>query len=355
MAVSGISDIYARGIFFLSDSPTFSYAATCLADGLSQLGVPIHANISYSDPLICDFRFECCADPARQREACCVLIDIQDSGPYNGQNVRITPPHEMTLALCMQDNVGEFCIDGVSAFLCTHENHFRILAGRRVPIAFGLSSSMIRRSMGLGPAERRNGMILRNFRPSLSQELRACLDLVLVPGLQRHFSVDTRIAGDGRWHDDYYGLLRSSLGCLAYGGYFAQDLSKNEYFMRDDTFRAFLSSVAQGRETVVLRWDSWRFWESLLFGCLTLHLDFKEYGFMLPVMPENWRHYVGINLADVRRDVERLMDERNRWDEIAWNGRMWAIEHYSPLAVARRFVKLLQGLFDSQGSKHVLG
>jgi hypothetical protein len=42
--------LMCRGMFFLSDSNSFSFAATCLADGLSQLGIPIHANISYHNP-----------------------------------------------------------------------------------------------------------------------------------------------------------------------------------------------------------------------------------------------------------------------------------------------------------------
>lgn len=37
---------------------------------------------------------------------------------------------------------------------------------------------------------------------------------------------------------------------------------------------------------VVIRWDSFRLWEPFAVGCLTVHLDFDNYGLALPVNPE---------------------------------------------------------------------
>lgn len=339
MTMDTIRDTYRKGVYFLSDSTTFSYAATCLADGLNQLGVPIFSNISYGDELITDFRFEATPDKNVRNGAHCIVIDLQDTDRYCEQVLRLETRHCHSVALSIQDNVGNFCIEGVDAFLCPHENRYRTMAGPRVPIGFGLSSAMIRKSESCCPGTAREAGFLYNFRPSLNQDLRACLDLVLLPVLKRYLPVNERLTRPGRWNDDYFALLRSSFGCLAYGGTFEQDFTKNEFFMRSERFREFSSCIHQQRDTVILRWDSWRFWESLVCGCLTLHLDFDEYGFMLPVQPENWKHYVGINLADIHRDIERLMDERERLPEIAWNGRLWALQHYSPLAAAKRFLQ----------------
>ena len=337
-------DWYNKGIYFISDSTTFSYAATCLADGLNQMGVPIFANISYCDPLISDFVFTKISDMSSVRQASCVVLDLQDTRQYYEQTVRFNSPYSCTIAFCMQDDVGNFCADGVDVLYCAHENRFRELAGRRIPMAFGLSSAMIRKSMTLQKCQPRLEKILYNFRPSLNQDLRSSLDLVLLPVLNRHIPVLCKYSSAGRWNDDYYELLRSHAICLAYGGNYEQDFTKNEYFMGNERFRLFSANVKHIQETVILRWDSWRFWESLVFGCVTVHLDFERYGFLLPEMPENWKHYVGINLSDVKADVERLMDERDRWPEIAWQGRQWAIKHYSPLAVGRRFISVLSNL-----------
>jgi len=98
---------------------------------------------------------------------------------------------------------------------------------------------------------------------------------------------------------------------------------------------------------VITRWDSWRFWESLSAGCLTLHLDFEKYGFQLPEMPEAWKHYIPIDLADPVGSVDRMMEVESRWEEIANTGRLWAIANYGPEAVAHRLLQL-----DSVEFKH---
>lgn len=336
-------DIYSQGVYFQSDSTTFSYAATCLADGLQQLGIPVFSNIDYHEPLISDFAFIRNCDPELPGQAACLLLDLQETAAFNNKMISIEPLHERFIALCMQDDVSGFCLQGPAAMLCAHENSLRELDGARIPIGFGVSSAMIRRALRVVREQPRTERFLHNFRPSLNQEVRACLDLVLVPALQQHFTVARGTVGGMRWSDEYFRLLASSTACLAYGGCFGQDLGQNDYFRGTKGDEQGL--VRYRAPSVVLRWDSWRFWEALVFGCLSVQLDFREYGFKLPVMPENWQHYVGINLADVRRDVERLMDERARLSEIAWNGRIWALENYSPIAVARRFLATVDSLF----------
>ncbi len=338
-----IKELQDKGVYFLADSPSFSYVATCLADGLNQLGIPVFANCNYTEPLVTDFCFVQSADPQQRNQAACVVVDLQDTRQYLHQIVRFEPPHPCTFLLCMQDEAGTFCADGMTAMLAAHENRFWRLQGVRIPIGFGLSSAMIRKTSGFDANKPRTDRILYNFRPSLNQHLRAALDLSLLPRLEKLLAVHREQTAPGRWNDEYYRLLGSSLGCLAYGGTFGQDFSQNDYLMQNERFRTFMGCIDIQRDPVVLRWDSWRFWEALVSGCLAIQLDFNLYGFELPVMPVNWQHYVGLNLADLDLDLERMIDERVRLHEIAWNGRQWAIEHYSPVAVARRFVAVFEG------------
>lgn len=338
-------EMVQKGLFFLSDSSTFSYAATCLADGLNQLGIPIRANIDYHDPLISDFAFAASPPPESSEDVAGVVVNILETMPLHNQLVRFIPPHPRTVIHCMHDNSGEICFPELTAF-CTHESNLRDVAGRRIPIAFGISSAMLRQSqLLLTDPSRRNRCFLANFRPSEGQSLRASLDLAFIPSLKEYFEVDTNLVGTGRWGDDYYRHLVHQFGCLAYGGFFSQDLLRNDWFRSIEPLNTFLRHTRYHQDTVVLRWDSWRFWESLAFGCVTVHLDFERYGFALPVMPENWKHYIGLNMADLRRDVERLHTERERLPEIAHEGRKWALQHYSPVAVARRFMVDFQELF----------
>lgn len=337
-------ELYQKGLFFLSDSTSFSFATTCLADGLHQLGIPVFSNINYHDPLISDFAFTA-SPPQDTNMVAGVVLDILETAPLHNQLVRFASPHPRTVITCMHDNVGEISFPDHIAF-CTHENHFRSITGRRLPIAFGVSSAMLHNAQHLLNADiQRNPNFMANFRPSEGQSLRASLDLSLIPILKDFFSVETKLVGNGRWGSDYFQHLSRQLGCLAYGGYYSQNLLLNDWFHFCEPLNTFLRNTHYHQDTVVLRWDSWRLWESLVFGCVTIHLDFERYGLALPVMPENWKHYIGLNLADLRRDMERLHDERDRLPEIARQGRLWAIEHYSPVAVARRFIATLHELF----------
>jgi hypothetical protein len=131
-----------------------------------------------------------------------------------------------------------------------------------------------------------------------------------------------------RHHPVYYQRLTKSVACAAFGGCLAPD---ND----GQNFRAEW-------------WDSWRFWESLAAGCVTFHIDFDKYGVNLPVMPENWKHYIGIDLDNMQATVDRLIEEPEILEKISIAGREWAIENYSPVPTALRFLEIVR---DKQNAK----
>jgi hypothetical protein len=59
-------------------------------------------------------------------------------------------------------------------------------------------------------------------------------------------------------------------------------------------------------------------------------------------MPENWRHYVGIDLDNIQRDVERIADAPEILERISTEGRQWALHHYSPVPTAIRFLETIR-------------
>ncbi len=330
------------GVYFHSDANTFSYVAACLADGLQQLGIPIYSNIDFSHP-VTSFRFTATRDQSSLEKSYCVVMGLEETCeqfPFRVQYVE--PVHERTVALSMHDNLSNFLLDPGIPLFCTHENRLRKIAGIRVPIAFGVSQSMLQQTTNLPPFSERREYVLRSFRPSLRQDVRACLDLTLVPTLQQYLPAETHYTDS---HSQFMDLLSKTRYCLGYGGCFSQNLCLSPTFSAMETCQEFYSHLTFSSETVVTRWDSWRFWESLVAGCVTIQLDFEKYGFTLPVMPENWKHYIGLDLANIKCDIERMMDERDRMGEIAHNGRLWAIEHYSPISVARRFLKTMHHLY----------
>ncbi|MFI5335184.1 MAG: glycosyltransferase [Opitutales bacterium] len=95
------------------------------------------------------------------------------------------------------------------------------------------------------------------------------------------------------------------------------------------------------RPSRLIQWDSWRFWEALAAGCLVFNLDLPYYGVHLPVMPENFTHYVAVRPDNVTEVLARLTREPGLAERIAAQGRTWALEHYSPTALARRFLRTM--------------
>ncbi len=167
--------------------------------------------------------------------------------------------------------------------------------------------------------------------------MRQVLDLAFVGTLAKHFVIDRAVDEGGRFVASFYSRLATSLGCLAYGGNFLEDVSRNPILReRGDSVRWIM-----GDDPVITRWDSWRFWESLASGCLTVALDFDEYGFQLPVSPVNNTHYLGLRFDRLNDAIDILTGDRDRLVEIAERGREWALTHYSPTAMALRFLRIV--------------
>lgn len=327
------SQIYKSGIGFYSLSGSFSYLSLCLAEGLSALGIPVHANSCYSEPEASDYGFRA-ADLSAIQEASIVVVDLDQ---LDVQIAKGTLQHSLPFAryvlLSMNDNVASFTPPPEIPFFCTHENRYYELPGLRIPWGFGCSSRVIEAVRPTGAP--RTPRIVANFRPTHAQSVRQALDLALVSPLKKSMQIDAALSDPGRWGAAHFEKLRGSIACLAYGGYFAQDLHKTPFLAGSLP----PSPATFHRDTVVLRWDSWRFWESLAAGCATVHLDLNKYGCLLPEMPENGVHYIGIDLEDIPAAVAMLTGPRERLEAIGEQGRLWALQHYSPIAVARRFIK----------------
>ena len=88
-------------------------------------------------------------------------------------------------------------------------------------------------------------------------------------------------------------------------------------------------------------WDSWRFWEAMAAGCVSIHADFDKYGMALPVKPVNWEHYIGIDFDRPKDAVDRIIAEPEVLERISFQGRAFALKHYSPVPVAKRFLALI--------------
>ncbi|GEO80552.1 hypothetical protein [Pararhodospirillum oryzae] len=219
--------------------------------------------------------------------------------------------------------------------LTAHENRFVRVTGTRVPWAFGITRRMLANAPATVDGPRRP-VFLRTFRPSMNQSVRDMMDFVFLPHLREAVTVEDSSLGVSVSGAEYLNQLAGALGCLAYGGFLFNNMTANPYF-HDALYR---DNMQFERSPTILRWDSWRLWECFLTGCVAITLDLDLYGAALPVLPTNWVHYVGLDLANLDRDIDRLRALQDTLPEIGAAGRAWALAHYTPRAQAARFLAL---------------
>ncbi len=144
----------------------------------------------------------------------------------------------------------------------------------------------------------------------------------------------------GRRHNpNFYKRLGESMIVNATGGYFQTKYSgaKGPVSRFIDLFDKKYQFLSYDR---IYQFDSWRFWESLASGSCTVHFEFEKYGMNIPVLPVNKTHYLGINLNDCSK-VDKILSDETRISEISQKGRSWALDNYSPVAVAKRLLDLI--------------
>jgi len=328
---------FAGGVYIVSPEELLSHNAGCLIEGLRALGLPAKANTArvtsrhVSMPLGGVAPAEIVAKPFAGLSA--VIVDISHGNAY----VPLESLKGGRLAYLTNSDVSVFCkVPEPFPLFAVHDLAFAANGARRYPLAFGPSEALIAASAGRLPFARRRRAALRNFRATLSQGVRALLDLSYVPRLKARLAVDEAIYPPAAYRDALFGTQV----CLAYGGEFYSPIQTNPWFAeRDPATLARHGFERLSAPALILRWDSWRFWESLVAGCLTVHLDFMKYGFKLPVMPEPWVHYAPIDLDDIKGAVETLLDREKDWPAIAAAGRDWAIAHYAPRPTALRVLE----------------
>lgn len=222
-----------------------------------------------------------------------------------------------------------------------------------IPWQFGLTNRMISSLRPL-PFSDRKDEVLVNFR--CKHQLRDLAEKKVMNTVYRNLSKNSATDSydkrdfdrlehhywtlTGRRHYySYYQRLGSSKACAAFGG-FLQTSKSNSTSILFKILRRIDARFNIFNYDRILQFDSWRFWESLASGCLTIHADFDKYGVVLPVMPINGVHYLGVDFSNLEKS-KRDLGQVEKYESIASNGREWALNNYSPVKVAERLLGIL--------------
>jgi hypothetical protein len=224
------------------------------------------------------------------------------------------------------------------------------------PWAFGLSNRVLKELIEFKEPIDKNGKILANFRHNKhAHSVRKYIEKKFISKIGELFPIDSTIDDisippsdpyhhlrwmqTGRRHyPSYYKRLQESTACAAFGGFFLAP-KLTDFNPRLSYYSSRVVDKLGVKTNRIVQWDSWRFWESLAAGCVTFHLDFQKYGFVLPTPPINWEHYIGIDLDNIHVSLEKIREQPELVERISIQGRNWAIQNYSPEAVSKRFLE----------------
>ena len=355
-----------------------------LAEGLQSLGIPYFASANYwrRSTAPDDFLFR--HTPEVQPDDCDVVVL-----PYTWYNwIKIGIPYAMRQptpaglfktgrryrTVYMDTSDGWQTVSWEPEFR-QFDVIFRTKLNRRIwhpsnfrPWVLGLSNRMLRHTRDAPPFSERRRSVLINFGASHhyphTSRLRA--QAKLDPLLARHFPLDAtrddlsippsdpldRLMWEqtNRRHSpSYYDRLKQNQIVSCFCGELIPPMpwrNPQQYLVGGNKAKvkmAFFRLLAHldPRPERIVQWDSWRFWESLAAGCVAINLDLERYGAELPVVPEIGRHYIGVDLDNPRPAVERLVEDKAGLEQISREGHDWALRHYTPPAMASRFLKEL--------------
>jgi hypothetical protein len=334
----------------------YVHQLVCLAEVLKALGIEFYANGNYwrisADSEEYLFRY----NPEVQANDCSIVV-VTDLSP-DGIDLFHPRRKYTTVAFDDADGVKTFSLRPeyrqVDFIFKTHLNSRLKFPDNCHPWAFGLSERICQELETLPDFQKRDKIILCNYRNFIYHTVRMVAQKDFLPEINKVLPIDDTIdqfitpPSDPQdylqWHQsgrrhfpNYYKRLKKSAACACFGGFFVPPIPKDPTSTLSLLLKNCLSKFNLKSNTI-LQWDSWRLWESLAAGCAIFHLDFDKYACQLPVMPENWRHYIGIDLDNIPETINRIQSEPEILEKVSIAGRHWALENYNPVATTLRFL-----------------
>lgn len=224
-----------------------------------------------------------------------------------------------------------------------------------VPWAFGLSNRIIEMTQKYERGEK-TPSLLYNFR--MGHTSRALVEKYMLSSFATMFEINRNIDNTlgtsaydmlmdkqtGRRHyPSYYKTLARTNAIASFGGYFSAAISKNRFAMMNRVAFKLIRAMGHTSHTLIQH-DSWRWWEGLAAGCLSFHVDFDECGVVYPVPFKNFKHYIGVPLRFFKPHRSKDFIDflpREKFESIRKQGRDFALQHYAPISVAKRFLNFL--------------
>ncbi len=343
----------------------FQHLIICLAEGFQKLGIPFFSNVNYWQTSLETSEYLFQHHTNVTPDDCSIVIFTTNSYHIHEplpKNLFHPKRQYITVYLDCEDNNKTYIkrpeFKQFDLILRTHFNSKLNYGDNFQPWAFGLSNRILQELNTIPDFNTRKKQILVNFRHWKSgHPVRNISCSKLIPKIENIFSINNSVDNlnehpqlgyhylqwlqtGSRHYPNYYKRLQESMACTCFGGFFVPVWPSDPSNIVNRGIKQLLAKLKLHSNTII-QWDSWRFWESLAAGCVTFHVDFEKYGIALPVMPENWRHYIGVDLDNVQDTIDKITANPEILEYIAQEGRDWAIKNYSPVPTALRFLEIV--------------
>jgi len=157
----------------------------------------------------------------------------------------------------------------------------------------------------------------------------------------------------GRHNPSYFKLLNSKLLFFSFGGYYEykplcyqpysvmDKIRRKPYFYYSKLLKKLNKDISPAH--FIFQYDNFRFWEILYSRSCPISIDLESWNFLLPEMPVNREHYLGIHKFKFNDFVEYLEAlSINEIKKMGFKGREWVKKNYSPAAQAKRIITLIE-------------
>lgn len=351
-------NLAAQNIYIYATTRKLGYIAAQVAQGALECGAQVFSNLV--QPYTVDGR-QCPPSSItsgiqylkKPNDSDILLIDETESVVAGGQDLSnfysglLSLQNKYKIAIIYyQDDANAAKFPDELALFITHKSNNLDLNKRSFPIAFGFTSEGFRSARAFPVLNKRAEKIVINFQPSENQFIRSLVLFHLYKNPSLVPWLDTRhLFGEAYSHQ-----LTNSSFMLSVGGTMMQSLIGHswleENFPEHPLIRNFRSYPPS--EIAVSRWDSFRFWEAMAFGCIPIQLDFDFYELKTQVTPVGWKHYIPLRLHDLDRTWERILRMTpDQISEISTQAKDWSFENYHPVRTYDYVVRSIEDFYLS--------
>lgn len=344
----------------------YHHLAICLAEGFKELGVKFYANIDYWRTNVDSEQYLFKNDPNISPDDCSIVIIslawFLRNQPFP-QHLFHAKRQYYTVYLDREDGGKTYAMQPefrqFDLILKTHYCQRHWYPSNFKPWTFGLSQRIINELKSVCDFRSREQKLLVNFRNkrtthTVRKKIYRDFLPVIAPVLPMDEATEALNTPPNnslehlwwyqtgkRHYSSYYQRLKSTAACAGFGGYFVTNFPKNKASYFSWLQKRLLGDYFGLQLSQIIQWDSWRLWEAMAAGCATFHVDFNQYGLVAPVMPQNWQHYIGVDLNNIDATIERIKNQPDILEKVAMAGREWVLKNYSPVPTAKRFLAMI--------------